>query len=145
MLCASPEYLNSYGTPKVPEDLSAHRLIAFNAIEPKTLVSTAGTQALFAPKNAAHCLILNDGLTQKLTTLEGAGVSINSFCAVQKEISDGSLTRVLPDYELIEKPALWLIYPKSNVVSAKVRVFIDFLIDHIGRSIEARKMSQAST
>ncbi len=137
ILCAAPEYLDSYGTPEVPEDLATHRLIAFNDIEPKTLVSTTGAQALFDPKTAAHCLIVNDGLTQKLTTLEGAGVSINSLWAVEKEIADGSLIRVLPDYELMEKPALWLIYPKSNVVSGKVRVFIDFLIDHLGRSLES--------
>ncbi|WP_367278293.1 hypothetical protein [uncultured Roseobacter sp.] len=42
--------------------------------------------------------------------------------------------RVLPNYTLAENPALWLIYPKSNVVSAKVRVFMDYLIEQIGKS-----------
>ncbi|WP_422377565.1 hypothetical protein [Roseibium sp.] len=28
---------------------------------------------------------------------------------------------------------LWLIYPESNVLTAKVRVFIDFLLERIGR------------
>ncbi|WP_027257913.1 LysR family transcriptional regulator [Leisingera aquimarina] len=139
ILCASPAYLECYGTPTDPEELAIHRLIAFKDTEPKTLVSSAGTHALFDPKNSAHYLILNDGLTQKLTTLDGAGISINSLWAVQKEIADGTLTRVLPDYELTNKPALWLIYPKSNVVSAKVRVFMDFLIDHLGRENVARK------
>lgn len=135
ILCASPSYLERYGTPDHPDDLAKHRWIAFNDDEPRTLVSSAGKQVTFDPKRAAHCLILNDGLTQKLTTLDGAGVSINSLWAVKKEVSNGTLTRVLPDYELTNNPALWLIYPKSNVVSAKVRVFMDFLIDHLGRSI----------
>lgn len=130
ILCASPAYLDRYGAPKDPEDLAQHRLIAFKDNEPRLLVSQDGTQAQFDPKNAAHYLIVNDGLTQKLTTLDGGGISINSVWAVQNELADGSLTRVLPDFELANKPALWLIYPKSNVVSAKVRVFMDFLIDH---------------
>ncbi|MFT6090846.1 LysR family transcriptional regulator [Sulfitobacter sp.] len=140
ILCASPTYLERYGAPNTPEDLAKHRLIAFSDLEPRTLVSSAGTQALFDPKRAAQYLILNDGLTQKLTTLEGAGISINSFWAVQKELENGSLVRVLPDYELTNNPALWLIYPKSNVVSAKVRVFMDFLIDHFGRASVSRKV-----
>jgi thiamine-phosphate diphosphorylase len=38
---------------------------------------------------------------------------------------------VLPDHEIDERPALWLVYPKSNVLTAKVRVFIDFLMEKI--------------
>lgn len=131
ILCASPAYLDLYGTPNDPSDLAKHRLIAFNDIEPRTLVSGEGLTAQFDPKSAAHYLTVNDGLTQKLTTLSGAGISINSLWAVQTEITNGTLTRVLPDYEFTNKPALWLIYPKSNVVSVKVRVFMDFLIEHL--------------
>lgn len=141
ILCASPAYLERYGAPNTPEELAQHRLIAFKDMEPRLLVSQGGTQAQFDPKNAAHYMIVNDGLTQKLTTLDGGGISINSVWAVQKELANGSLTRVLPDYELANKPALWLIYPKSNVVSAKVRVFMDFLIHHFGRQNVARKAS----
>ena len=134
ILCASPEYLVRHGTPKTPRDLQKHRLIAFRNLEQRGLVSTDGTSAVYDPKRAAHRLLLNDGMTQKKLTVEGMGISINSLWSVHKELSDGSLIRVLDDYELADTPALWLIYPKSNVVSAKVRAFIDFLIEHIGRA-----------
>ncbi|GAA3868049.1 LysR family transcriptional regulator [Celeribacter arenosi] len=133
ILCASPEYLDRHGTPKTPDDLQTHRLIAFRNLEQRDLVSTDGTSAVYDPKRAAHRLLLNDGMTQKKLTVEGMGISINSLWSVHKELSDGSLIRVLDDYELADTPALWLIYPKSNVVSAKVRVFMDFLIEQIGR------------
>jgi DNA-binding transcriptional LysR family regulator len=29
--------------------------------------------------------------------------------------------------------ALWLVYPKSNVLTAKVRVFMDFLLERVGQ------------
>ena len=48
------------------------------------------------------------------------------------ELADGSLVRVLPDYTVDDQAALWLVYPKSNVLTAKVRIFIDFLIERIG-------------
>jgi hypothetical protein len=31
---------------------------------------------------------------------------------------------------------LWLVYPKSNVLTAKVKVFIDFLVEKIGNAPE---------
>lgn len=134
ILCASPGYLKQYGLPVDPTDLQSHRLIAFQNLESKTLIASNGTQLEFAPKRAAQRLILNDGLTQKQATLDGAGISVNSLWLVHQEIADGTLCRVLPDYKLGTNPALWLIYPKSNVVSAKVRIFIDFLTEHIGKT-----------
>ncbi len=134
VLCASPRYLAANGIPSEPPDLDAHRLIAFQDLEPRALITSDGHQAEFAPKRAAHRLIVNDGLTQKLATLDGAGVSINSLWAVHNELADGTLVRVLPDYALAENPTLWLIYPKSNVVSSKVRVFMDYLLERVGRA-----------
>jgi len=134
ILCAAPHYLNKYGAPKHPTDIAVHRLVAFRDLEARDLISSDGTRAVFAPRQASHRLIVNDGLTQKQATLSGAGISINSLWAVHRELTDGSLVRVLPDYALADGPALWLIYPKSNVVSAKVRVFMDYLITHIGKT-----------
>lgn len=39
-----------------------------------------------------------------------------------------------PEYEADDETALWLVYPKSNVLTAKVRLFIDFLLEKIGKA-----------
>ncbi|MEM8978275.1 MAG: LysR substrate-binding domain-containing protein [Pseudomonadota bacterium] len=134
ILCASSAYLERHGAPETPADLTEHRFISFRDLDPKKLKSADGTTFSFDPKQAAHSLVLNDGHTQREITKGGAGVSINSIWLVHEDLADGSLVRVMPDFEIAEKPALWLIYPKSNVVSAKVRVFMDFLIENIGRA-----------
>ncbi len=133
VLCAAPDYLETYGTPSLPEDLDRHRMIAFQHLEPRGLISAEGATGEFAPARAAQRLILNDGMTQREATLRGAGVSLNSLWLVHADLAAGRLRRVLPDYVGADEPALWLIYPKSNVVSAKVRVFMDFLIARIGK------------
>lgn len=132
IICASPEYLNRYGTPRSADDLQAHRLIGFRNLEPTELVSANGVAAEFAPNKAVRRMVVNDGMTQKKATQEGAGISINSLWLVYEEIAKGKLIQVLSDHEVADQPNLWLIYPKSNVVSVKVRVLIDFLIKHIG-------------
>jgi DNA-binding transcriptional LysR family regulator len=134
ILCASPEYLERYGIPQNPNDLVQHRLIAFRDSRPNRMTSTTGEQHLLDPSRSPRRLIVNDGMTQKQATLAGAGISINSIWLVHDALRDGSLVRVLPSFELDYRPALWLIYPKSNVVSPRVRVFMDFLIEHIGKA-----------
>ena len=133
VLCAAPAYLDRYGIPGDPTTLAAHRFIAFRDLEPKRLIAPDGTQIDLDPKQAAQRIVVNDGLTQRLMTRHGAGISINSLWVVHDDLAKGTLQRVLPDYAVAGDPALWLIYPKSNVVSAKVRVFMDFLIEHVGK------------
>lgn len=68
----------------------------------------------------------------RIATKAGVGISVNSIWSVHSEIREGTLVRVLPNYEIEDKSAIWLVYPKSNVLTAKVRVFIDFLLEKIG-------------
>tara|TARA_R110001583_G_scaffold195118_1_gene369470 strand:+ start:207714 stop:208037 length:324 start_codon:yes stop_codon:yes gene_type:complete len=86
------------------------------------------------PRLAGGRLVLDDGLSQKIATLAGAGISVNSLWSVHRELAEGKLVRVLPDYWVDDQSALWLVYPKSNVLTAKVRIFIDFLMDRIGNA-----------
>lgn len=133
ILCASPDYLAKRGYPKDPSDLTSHCVIAFQGLDTIDLLAPSGAPIEFDAKRAAHRLLINDGMTQKNATLSGAGISVCSQWLVHEEINNGSLVQVLPDFELQQKPSLWLIYPKSNVVSAKVRVFMDILIEEIGK------------
>ncbi|MEM6460406.1 MAG: LysR substrate-binding domain-containing protein [Pseudomonadota bacterium] len=133
VLCASPAYLRSHGAPQHPDELKNHDLIAFKDTSAKRLTAGNGQEGIFDPQAASCRLVVDDGLSQKLATLAGAGISSNSLWSVHHELADGSLTRVLPDYEVKDRSVLWLVYPKSNVLTPKVRVLIDFLLERIGR------------
>lgn len=132
ILCAAPHYLDTHGTPETPDDLTNHHLIAFQNRQPRPLAGPAGAKAVFDPASAKGQLIVDDGQSQVRATLAGAGISLNALWSVHDHLKSGQLTRVLPDFEAAEDNVLWLIYPKSNVLSPKVRVFMDFLIAEIG-------------
>ncbi len=134
ILCASPEYLSQHGTPKHPNELATHQLIAFKEQSPIPLVGRDGKTGQFDPRLAGCRLVVDDGLSQKIATIAGVGISMNSLWSVHRELAEGSLLRVLPDYEVDDQTALWLVYPKSNVLTAKVRIFIDFLLEKIGKT-----------
>lgn len=133
VLCAAPTYIKANGTPQSLSDLVQHKLIAFRSLGPRPLKNAQGEAGKFDPGEATSQLIVDDGLSLKRVTLAGAGISLNSLWSVHEELARGQLIRVLPECVGAEDNVLWLIYPKSNVLSPKVRVFMDYLITEIGK------------
>lgn len=133
ILCASRQYLAQNGTPQTPDQLSTHQLILFSSATPRKLTSVVdSTGYTFPPANANARITCDDGLSIRIAATGGCGICMSSMWNVRSELDNGTLVRVLPDYEVDAGTAIWLVYPKSNVLTAKVRVFIDFLLERIG-------------
>lgn len=133
ILCAAPGYLAEHGTPTEPEDLHRHQVIAFRNQSERRLLAADGRSGFFDPRRSTCRIVMDDGHSQKIATLAGAGISLSSLWSVHQELVSGDLVHVLPDYEVEYGSVLWLVYPRSNVLTAKVRIFIDFLLDRIAR------------
>lgn len=133
ILCASPDYLKRRGVPATPDDLAGHRLMSFTGASTRSLISEADSATYsFPPHSVKSRVVIDDGTSLKLAMMAGVGISMSSLWSVHKELQEGSLVRVLPDYKVNDQSAIWLVYPKSNVLTSKVRVFIDFLVEKIG-------------
>ncbi len=134
ILCAAPAYLARFGTPQTIEELQSHQVIAFQGERGRRFENEDGDTWVLDPAAPQCRLILDDGQSQKRATMAGAGISANSLWSVHQELADGSLVQIFPDYHMSDESVLWLVYPKSNVLSAKVRVFMDYLLEKIGRA-----------
>ncbi|MEZ5591904.1 MAG: LysR family transcriptional regulator [Gammaproteobacteria bacterium] len=133
ILCASPDYLVRHGIPQTPDDLVNHQMLSFMDGPARKLLARGDKPPYtFPPPGTENRVVCDDGTSMRIAAKAGVGISMNSYWSVYKEIQDGSLVRVLPDYEIEDQSAIWLVYPKSNVLTAKVRVFIDFLLEKIG-------------
>lgn len=133
VLCASPNYLKARGIPTSPEDLAKHQLLVFRNTKPRRMVANeGGADCCFPPLGAEVRVICDDGASSRIAALAGVGICMSSLWNIHEELAEGSLVRVLPQYKVDDKSAVWLVYPKSNVLTAKVRVFIDFLVEKIG-------------
>ena len=133
LLCASPDYLARHGTPQVPADLDRHQLMAFRSLRTRTLVSASGERAEFSCGDHNCRVIIDDGASMRFAAMAGLGISTHADWNIDRALRDGSLVRVLPEWHVEDDTALWLVYPKTNVLTAKVRVLIDFLVEKIGR------------
>ncbi|WP_019026398.1 LysR family transcriptional regulator [Colwellia piezophila] len=131
LLCASPQYLASYGTPQSPEDLVEHLCIRY---------SYARWQDWYLMAEQRTKLTISDTISvnsvngQKQLVLNGSGLTLMPLWAVRKELADGSLIQVMPEHTFSpyeELSSTYAIYLKREMVSVKTRVFLDFLVDNI--------------
>ncbi|MDO6693338.1 LysR family transcriptional regulator [Aliiglaciecola sp. 3_MG-2023] len=132
VLCASPDYLERNGIPHSPDDLNHHQLLIFMNSKPRRLISLTGKQEYsFPPAKSLSRVVCDDGASMRIAAIAGGGICMSSIWNIHAELKQGSLVKVLPDYQIDDHAAIWLVYPKSNVLTSKVRVFIDFLIEKI--------------
>ena len=133
ILCASPAYLARHGTPDDPAELAQHQFVAFREGPARKLTAADGQRdCTFPPPGRQARVVCDDGASLRIASKAGTGIAMSSWWNVYRDFADGTLVRVLPDYEVADGSAIWLVYPRSNVLTAKVRVFIDFLIETIG-------------
>lgn len=131
ILAASPRYLAKHGRPKALEDLQQHQLLIYtHANNPNELRFTRdGTTTTLQVKGLLES---NDGQILRAAALDGLGILIQPTYIVYDDMVAGRLAPVLDDWDL-PRLTVNVAYPSRKHLSAKVRTFIDFLVEHFAR------------
>jgi DNA-binding transcriptional LysR family regulator len=131
VVVATPEYVARRGTPREPADLASHDIVAFGglwglerwtfargvsvAIKPRLTVTTA--------EAAIDAATAGFGITRMLGY------------QVADPIAEGSLVRLLRDYEVEPWPA-HLLYPSGPHPAPKLRAFVDFAVPRLRQRMD---------
>jgi DNA-binding transcriptional LysR family regulator len=127
LVCASPAYLDAHGRPMVPDDLAGHHGIVYS-YKDEDAYWTFREGVVARPETR---LRLNNGDVIREAAIAGAGlVYLPSFVTAQA-IAHGELEVVLAGHER-DPIALHAVFPASQHVPARVRLFIDFLVEEFG-------------
>ena len=131
VLCSAPSYFAARGKPKVPADLSGHELVRFSLSgHADSWEFRKGGRservAVAARYSVASSLAVRDALRA------GFGVSLIPLPFVEDDIAEGRLVTVLDDWAKVET-TLYAVYPSRQHVAAKLRAFLDFLVDAFAR------------
>lgn len=124
VVCASPEYLKTHGTPRHPSELANHPGIRFTG---RGVLS----EWQFRDNGRPLAVRINPSFTTNSveTAVDACrnGVAIGAFLSyqVQAAVADGELKPILRKYETPELP-VHLLFPHTKLMSARVRAFIDF-------------------
>lgn len=127
VLAASPQYLQRAGTPLSPDDLAQHRLLIYNlANHPEQLRFTRdGAESVIAVQGLLEA---NDGQVLRAAALKHLGILVQPLYIVYDDVVAGRLVPVLGDWEL-PRLTINLAYPTRRHLPAKVRCFVDFLVE----------------
>jgi DNA-binding transcriptional LysR family regulator len=132
-ICASPEYLENNLPIKSPQDLLHHACLTLRENdEDDTYWSFQSSDEDVQQQvnvRVKSQMSANDGETLQKWAKEGLGIIQRSEWAVQKDINNGKLIRVLEKFQLPGAPVVALVASRSNRAT-RVQTFIDFLKDN---------------
>ncbi|MEC5409661.1 LysR family transcriptional regulator [Paraburkholderia sp. MPAMCS5] len=128
-LCASPKYLERFGTPERVEDLVRHRCIIHRQNDDAYGVWRYMQDDHVEALKVKGALSSNDGDIVLRWALDGHGILIRSEWDLAKYVQSGRLKLVLPNI-VLPSADLFVYYPSQRNQTARARAFIDFLIDH---------------
>ncbi len=125
-LCASPDYLNTVGTPGEPGELRNHTLIASatGSFSPDWRFSNSRSVKV-RPR-----LIVNTNDAAIEAAMQGLGIIRVLSYQVKALISDNKLVPVLEAYQPQPQP-VHVIYRQVKFQASRIKTFIDLLTDSL--------------
>ena len=128
-ICASPAYLERFGTPQTPADLAQHDCIVisgFPYLRRWPFASPEGVNLL----DVSGSLVTDSSDVIVDMMLAGVGIARLARFTVAQHIANGRLVEILKDVHRIDPFPVHAIMPPGGNRSPKVRVFLDFLAAH---------------
>ncbi|MCP5274602.1 MAG: LysR family transcriptional regulator [Burkholderiales bacterium] len=129
-LCATPQYFRQHGIPQTPEDLIKHNCLDYTLSGEQGYWNFTGPEGVIAVP-VSGTLRINDDDALSQAVLGGLGIALLPTFTVGKDLQSGKLQAVLSEYIAVER-YVYACYLPSRHVPAKVRSFIDFLLQRIG-------------
>jgi len=126
VICASPQYLKQFGTPKSRDDLAQHRCIVFTAPgRSRWAFRTANGEIEHVDVSGVFTSDSQECVLQ--LALQGAGIARLADFMVARPIRDGKLVSLLTDQHHPERTPAYAVFPPGTQKIPRVRVFLDFL------------------
>jgi len=133
VICASPFYLDHFGTPETPADLAGHRVVISS-------LPHHGHRWPF--RNAAGDVedvevkagpVITDNIECAIRlALAGVGMIRVNEMFVADAIADGRLVPLLADSHQADRLTTFAVFPAGAQKVPRVRAFVDFLVERFG-------------
>ena len=134
VLVASPSYLKRAGVPATLAALEAHECIQFDL--PRTgrqvpwSFNVDGRRTEIMTSGAYTCA--EEFLGIVTLARSGAGIAQSYRFTVEEDLREGRLVELLPQHGGTARPFI-LLYPHARHLSLRVRTFVDFLMEELGK------------
>ena len=135
VLAAAPSYLKQHAAPKSPSDLGRHRgllrrSLGSGRLKAWTLKNKRGQEVVASVRPVA---VLDDPEAIARAAACGMGIGLLPLPHALPLLDSGELVRVLPDWYAETQP-LAIYYSSRKLAPAKVRVFVDYIVEQFRAS-----------
>ena len=132
-LFASQAYLNEFGSPKHPDELTDHRILS--------MVDEHLDQHLILHDQQNHqkkvkvnpTVMGSDLMMLAKLVSQNCGIALLPDSVVGEYVATGRLVHVFPDWKA-PHGIFHAVYPSRRGLLPAVRVFIDYLVEHLGKA-----------
>lgn len=132
-LVASPEYWEANGQPQSVAELAHHNCLT--GPERAWLFNTA--EGSTSKVRVSGDYISDDGAALFAAVKAGIGIAQLPEFYVQDAVEQGDLVKLQQPWSHYWREA-WAVYPHSRHLSAKVRFFVDFIVNYFGKDFVLR-------
>jgi DNA-binding transcriptional LysR family regulator len=128
MMCASPAYLATHGTPRTIAELPRHNCLGY------TLAQAGADRWMMGRRSEINVPIsgnlrANNGDALLAAAIAGQGIIQQPTFILADAVRSGDLVRITLDHPPTEQLAVHAIYLPDRHPPAKVRAFIDFIAE----------------
>jgi len=129
VVCAAPAYWDRRGRPHEPQALSQHSCLTYAYQHNPNEWPFMGPKGRFSVRVSGPLLANNGDLTIAAARA-GLGVAVLPSFLCGADLAAGRLEAVLSEW-MLPPGGIHAVYPHARHLSAKVRAFIDFLVERL--------------
>ncbi|WP_372880596.1 LysR family transcriptional regulator [Psychromonas sp.] len=131
LVLASPGYLAKHGVPKHPYELSQHKIICYSNLKQPNIWLFQDHNGDSIQVHVKSQVLTNNSTLEIALAVADQGIFRVPRFALKDELETGTLVELFSDWP---KPPIgvYMVYPSRKHMSAKVRSFIDFVMQELG-------------
>ena len=126
-VCASPKFVDKYGMPKTPEDLTKLPAIAYTRHNQQNIWSYEAPDGTFGQVTLQKTMMANHADIMLEACKEGIGLNISPIFSCYEGLQSGALVRLMPGYNIAPARNLYALFPENRYLSTRVRLFVDHM------------------
>ncbi|CAD6516574.1 LysR family transcriptional regulator [Paraburkholderia metrosideri] len=130
VLCASPDYAARAGLPRTLAELAGHHCVRYRFPTTGRLQPWALAEDGSEPPNLRTAMTCNNMEALRGAVIAGFGIGLMPDFLTRDALQSGALVTVL-DGHSIAPGQFSILWPSSQQLSPKLRVFVDFMCAHV--------------
>ncbi len=126
IMCASPEYIASHGSPETPQSLLDHRCLGYSLGSEGDLWRVRDSTGASEQVRVSPAVWANSGDAIEEVAVSGGGIALQPDFIANADIASGRLVRVLPGWTG-STLGIYALSASKRYEPLKVRSFLDWI------------------